>query len=120
MRFLADESCDFAIVRTLRRLGYDVAAVGEVQQRSIDPELMEWARREGRILLTEDKDFGWLAFVAQVDTPGVVLFRFPAFARQNLARDVTSLIAEFGPRLKGAFVVVTPGSVRISAMPSTE
>jgi len=27
--FLADESCDFAVVRTLRAAGYDVLAVSE-------------------------------------------------------------------------------------------
>jgi len=35
LRFLADESCDFAIVRALRAADYDVLAVSEVMQRSI-------------------------------------------------------------------------------------
>jgi hypothetical protein len=30
MRFLADESCDFAVVRALRSAGHDVLAVAEV------------------------------------------------------------------------------------------
>jgi len=58
MRFLADESCDFAVVRALRALGHDVLAVSEFRQRSVDDELMENAYNESRILLTEDKDFG--------------------------------------------------------------
>jgi uncharacterized protein with PIN domain len=53
MRFLADESCDFA-VRALRSAGHDVLAVSEFQQRSVDRQLMELAYAEGRILLTED------------------------------------------------------------------
>lgn len=61
MRFLADESCDFAVVKSLRALGHDVLAVSEFQQRSVDSELMELGYSDGRILLTEDKDFGWLA-----------------------------------------------------------
>lgn len=61
LHFLADESCDFAVVRALRAAGYDVLAVGEVITRSDDRELIEQAARERRILLTEDKDFGWLA-----------------------------------------------------------
>jgi predicted nuclease of predicted toxin-antitoxin system len=117
MRFLADESCDFAVVRALRSLGHEVAAVSESQQRSVDQELMEAAYREGRILLTEDKDFGWLAFVAHADNPGVVLIRFPAAARQTLPSAVMRLVAEFGAELRGAFVVVSPGSVRISRVP---
>ena len=50
MRFL--ESCDFAVVRALRSAGYDVLAVSEFQQRSVDQQLMELAYTEGRILLT--------------------------------------------------------------------
>ena len=29
LRFLADESCDFAVVRSLREAGFDVLAVSE-------------------------------------------------------------------------------------------
>ena len=43
MRFLADESCDFAVVRALRADGHDVLAVSELQQRSVDKEVMELA-----------------------------------------------------------------------------
>lgn len=59
MRFLADESCDFAAVRVLRSAGHDVFAVGEFLQRSVDRELMNLAYQDRRILVTEDKDFGW-------------------------------------------------------------
>ena len=120
MRFLADESCDFAVVRALRSLGHDVAAVSEFQQRSVDRELMELAYRENRILLTEDKDFGWLSFIAHLDNPGVVLIRFPATVRRTLPPAAVRLVAEFGPQQKGAFVVLSPGSVRISAAPPME
>ncbi|MDH7486446.1 MAG: DUF5615 family PIN-like protein [Anaerolineae bacterium] len=58
MRFLADESCDFAVVRALRAEGHDVFAVCEAMRRSDDGELIEQAYREQRILLTEEKT-GW-------------------------------------------------------------
>jgi predicted nuclease of predicted toxin-antitoxin system len=117
MRFLADESCDFAVVRALRSAGHDVLAVSEFQQRSVDRQLMELAYTEGRILLTEDKDFGWLAFVGQKDNPGVILVRFPATARLSLAASIARLVSELGPKLIGTFVVLRPGSVRISTTP---
>jgi len=46
LRFLADESCDFAVVRALRAKGYDVLAVSEYMQQSVDRELIEQAHRE--------------------------------------------------------------------------
>lgn len=114
MRFLADESCDFVVVRALRAAGHDVSAVSEFQQRSIDEQLMNLANSEGRILITEDKDFGWLAFAAHVNAPGVILIRFPGLSRATLGSSVLRIVTDHGAQLHGAFVVVRPGSVRIS------
>ena len=77
MRFLADECCDFAVVRCLRAAGHDVLAVNEFRQRSVDNELLDLAVADDRILLTEDKDFGWLVFAARVDSPGLRHGRMP-------------------------------------------
>jgi predicted nuclease of predicted toxin-antitoxin system len=118
MRFLADESCDFAVVRARRAAGHDVIAVGESERRSVDSELIERAHDDRRILLTEDKDFGWLAFVQHAQSAGVVLMRFPASARSGLAADFLRLVEERGVELKSRFVVLSPGSVRISQLPS--
>ena len=100
-----------------RSAGHDVVAVSDFQLRSVDQQLMEMAYTEGRILLTEDKDFGWLAFAGHMDNPGVVMIRFPATARVTLAASVTRLVSDLGPKLMGAFVVLRPGSVRISMTP---
>jgi len=117
LRFLADESCDFAVVRALRAEGYDVLAVSEVPHRSDDRELIEQAYAGRRILLTEDKDFGWLVYVSHVDSSGVILIRFPGHARQTLVRTVGQVVEEQGERLLKAFVLVQPGHIRISHRP---
>ena len=118
LRFLADESCDFAVVRALRAAGYDVLAVSEVTQRSVDSILIEQSAREQRILLTEDKDFGWLVFASHADSAGVILIRFPGNARETLVRTVTQVVQEHGKTLTGCFVVVQPGHIRISRKPN--
>jgi predicted nuclease of predicted toxin-antitoxin system len=105
LRFLADEGCDFGVVRALRAAGYD------------DRQLIEQAGLEGRILLTEDKDFGWLVFVSHADSSGVILIRFPGNARQSLAQSVSQVVQEQGEALLGAFVVIQPGYVRIGRKP---
>ena len=119
LRFLADESCDFAVVRALRADGYDVAALSEVMTRSVDAFVIEQASREGRLLLTEDKDFGWLVFVGAAESAGVILLRFPARARGGLGQAVSLVVREQGERLRGAFTVVEPGHVRIGRPPWT-
>ncbi len=49
--FLADESCDFGVVRALRQAGHDVIAVAERESRSVDEALIEEAVRDARILI---------------------------------------------------------------------
>jgi predicted nuclease of predicted toxin-antitoxin system len=117
MRFLADECCDFAVVRSLRAHGHDVLAVSEFQHSSIDREVIDLALTENRILLTEDKDFGRLVFAGRVGSPGVILIRFPASTRGLLANAVLELVREHASQLTGAFVVLQPGTARISFGP---
>lgn len=117
IRFLADESCDFTVVRALRADGYDVFAVSEISTRSVDRELIEQAQREQRILLTEDKDFGWLVFASAMASAGVILIRFPGNARGKLPDAVRKLVHERREQLPGAFVVMQPGHTRIRRSP---
>lgn len=117
LRFLADESCDFAVVRALRAEGYDVTALGEIMRRSVDDQVIEQASRERRILLTEDKDFGWLVFVKAAESAGAILLRYPGRARAGLARAVVDVVREQDARLRGSFVVIEPRQVRITRPP---
>jgi len=62
VRFLADESCDFLVVKALRSAGYDVAAVSETSSGAPDEWVLGSANADRRILITEDRDFGEWVF----------------------------------------------------------
>ncbi|NGZ96895.1 MAG: hypothetical protein CV089_12370 [Nitrospira sp. WS110] len=113
MRFLADESCDFSVVRALRAAEYDVLAVTELMSGSDDAVVMDVAFREHRILLTEDKDFGQLVYAYSQQSNGVILIRYPASARKALAAAVVTLVSRHAADLSRSFIVLTPGRVRI-------
>lgn len=117
MRFLADENRDLAVVRSLRSAGHDVLALAEETSRTVDAEVVALAAQEGRILLTEDKDFGWLAFVAGSGSQGVILVRLPGTARQGLGPSVLDLVATHGEALRGSVTVLQPGHARITPGP---
>jgi predicted nuclease of predicted toxin-antitoxin system len=116
LRFLADESCDFGVVRALRAALHDVQAIVERAKRAPDDEVMALAETEGRILLTEDKDFGWLAFVKGARA-GVILVRWPGGARAILPGVVVDLIEQHAQSLGAAFTVVEPGRIRMTRLP---
>ena len=117
LSFLADESCDFVVVQALRGAGYDVVALAEFTSQSIDSAVIEQAHRENRILLTEDKDFGWHVFVSYAVSAGVILIRFPSQARSTLAKVVLQVVREQAGKLPGSFIVIQPGQIRISQQP---
>ncbi len=114
MRFLADESCDFRVVRALRAAGHDVTAVIEATPGADDTVVIDIALREQRIFLTEDPDFGQLVYAAGRPTAGVILLRFPTAARTSLPAFVANVVAEHGEKLSGRFVVLQPGRIRFS------
>ena len=59
-----------------------------IRKSSVDRDLLQLALAESRILLTEDKDLGWLVFAASLTSPGVVLIRFPAPVRSLIPNAV--------------------------------
>ena len=76
MQILADENMTDGVVAMLRGSGHSVVWVREEQPRTPDPDVLEWATREGRLLITFDKDFGELSQRDHRPAPfGVILFR---------------------------------------------
>jgi predicted nuclease of predicted toxin-antitoxin system len=92
VRFPADESCDFAVVRALRAVGHDVSAVVEINPGAEDETVLALARSEARVLLSEDKEFGLLASAKRQQTAGVVLIRFPSGVRRALGQAVVDVV----------------------------
>jgi predicted nuclease of predicted toxin-antitoxin system len=117
MRFLADESCDFRVVRALRAAGHDVMAVVETAPGADDSTVIDLAVRERRIFVTEDRDFGQLVYAAAKPTPGVILIRFPSTARAALAAMIAEVAMSYGERLGERFIVLQPGRIRVRRSP---
>jgi len=118
MRFLADESCDFRVIKALQAAGHDVMAVVDVAPGSDDGAVIEMATREHRTFITEDRDFGQLVYASARTTAGVMLLRFPARARGELPAIVVDVVARYGEKLRERFVVVQPGRVRFWGHPA--
>ena len=114
MPFLADESCDFRVVRGLRAAGHDVTAVIEISPGADDETVIELAVRERRIFVTEVPDFGQLVYATGKPTAGVILVRFPTNARASLPAFVPNVVTEYGDRLNECFAVLQPGRIQFN------
>lgn len=116
VRFLADECCPSELVAALRGQGYDVLWIVEEAPGAIDDKVMEIAANEGRVLITEDKDFGELAFRTRQASSGVCLIRLPGRSMDVKISRLSALIAGHSTRLSKCFTVVERDRFRFRAL----
>jgi len=62
MKFLVDERTGTSVVACLRDKEHDAVAVVEVMPEANDEEILDRAVSEGRIVVTNNKDFGEMVF----------------------------------------------------------
>ena len=112
MRFLADEFCNGDLVAALRHDGHDLLFVPDLMAGATDEVVLARAFDEGRILLTEDKDFGELVYRLQLPARGIALMRFAPTDRARKIPRLRALIAYYGSRLEGLFVTLEADKIR--------
>lgn len=113
IKFIVDESVDFPVVKYLRNKGFDVASIVEDHPSLEDAEILKIAFEENRILVANDKDFGYLIFKLNLKSRGVVLFRLQDQSSATKIKAMGMVLKNYLDRLKDNFVVVTENRVRI-------
>ncbi len=114
---MVDESTGIAVVNFLRSAGYDVLSVAETMSQASDSDILARASNEGRILVTNDKDFGSLAFRSGQTHRGVLLLRLQDERPTNRVRVLKAVLEEYADRLPDHFTVATENRVRIRPVP---
>lgn len=113
MQFLIDESTGAAIAEFLRGLGHDALAVAEVMPQAKDEDILARAVAEGRIVVTNDKDFGELVFRSGLPHAGVLLLRLQDESSANRVAVVRAVLENLADQLPNHFVVATETHVRV-------
>ena len=118
MRFLLDQDVYAATARFLSELGHDAVRIAELGlAQASDVELLGFAEKEDRILVTRDRDFGGLVFVAGLGK-GVVYLRVLPSTQGAVHAELERVLATYSEeQLRNAFVVVEPGRHRFRILP---
>jgi len=83
-----------------------------------DSDILEKARNEGRVLLTNDLDFSELLAVSKAKLPSVIIFRLHNMHPKQVNKYLHQIINQHRtPIEEGAIISVTEGSVRIRLLP---
>ena len=113
LRFLVDVNVGVATAMALRNGGHDVLFVGDLDWRMPDPELLSLAKRERRIMLTMDTDFGEMIYGSKLRHAGVLLLRIHGASRLEKVQVVKEIIERYGDHLPEHFCVYRQGKLRI-------
>jgi predicted nuclease of predicted toxin-antitoxin system len=119
MKFLFDQSADFRLILHLRQLGHDVHVISRDYPPGLpDEDVLEIARKEKRILVVADRDFGELIFQQGLAHAGIIFFRLPGAKLQTKIDQLNTVLEDHADDLAlGEFLVVTPGQIRIAGRP---
>jgi len=89
MDFLLDVNTSGAVARWLLERGHNVAEVSQTDPRMSDDEILSWAARDRRIIVTTDNDFEEMIWRQGKSHCGVLrLENLPRSERIVLLRDV--------------------------------
>lgn len=107
MRFLANENFPSPTVWLMRREDHDIIEVVAEGPGTPDEEVLAWARRDDRTLLTFDRDYGDLIFRHRHPAPpGVIYFRIEPTPAEVPAQRVLDLLSSLGDSIRRLFIIV--------------
>lgn len=76
MQFLADMNISPKTVEALRQYGWDIIRVSQfLSVNASDQEILEYARQEDRIVITQDLDFSMLLALGGYNRPSLITLR---------------------------------------------
>jgi len=117
LKWIADENIPLASVNILREKGFDIASISDRQPGIPDQVVLDIAHREGRSLLTFDRDFGELIFQKRLPPPPAIVFlRITPSTPSEPAELILSLI-DSTEHIENRFLVLDNDSIRSRPLP---
>ena len=122
MKALLDMPVSPSLLDVLHQFGHEgVHAHMLGMNRARDSELLEFARREDRIVITADLDFPRLLVLSASDGPGIILFRGGNYSDQEMRSLLHRVLEEVLPEvLERSIYVVDKKRIRINQLPITK
>ena len=111
--------CRSARPRCLRALRHDVLHLSEqALHRLPDDKILDLARREDRVILTFDLDFGDLLAAGSHRLPSAIIFRLRDQTPPSVNPRLLTVISEREEDLRvGALIIVEDNSYRLRRLP---
>ena len=121
MRFLGNMGISPITIAFPRTQGHEAKRLLEENlERLPDPDILEKARSERSIVLTNDLDFGDLLAESGAGLPSVIIFRLADMRPENVNRFLVKIINTYAHDLdQGAIISVSEYNIRLHRLPIT-
>ena len=118
-QFLADMNISPLTVQELKERGWDVVRVSDVLHANAkDEDILSFARRNNRVLITQDLDFSALLAIGGYAGPSVISLRLEDPQPLSVARRLIDVVSELGGQLtEGIIVSVDESCARYRNLP---
>ena len=119
MRVLLDQGLPRSAAGLLRAAGLDAFHVGECGLATVsDAEILDYARRENRVVITLDADFHALLVLGHASAPSVIRIRIEGLRADATVGLVQSTLSRCGEEFaRGAMISVTEDRLRVRYLP---
>ena len=112
LKFLADVNIEKTIVEFIRNSGHDILWIPDYNPKISDKDLLQLAVSEQRILLTNDKDFGYFVFLQKKSAKGIILFRIKGQKTEHKLKNLKELLHSYQDKINESFIVITNKKIR--------
>jgi predicted nuclease of predicted toxin-antitoxin system len=118
MRFLIDMPLSPTLALWLRQQGHDAVHAGEMGlHQAPDVLILEYARGEGRIVLTADLDYPRLLALTKAQQPGLILFRGGDYNERECVERLGQVFERVPPQvLQNSIVVIERSRIRLRSL----
>jgi predicted nuclease of predicted toxin-antitoxin system len=113
-KFIADENIPRETLALLKKQRVDIISVTDFAFGLSDSDILDLANKNGRIVVTFDKDFGQLIFKEKRKTKGLMLLRFVPKSPQQIAKRIQQVLAS-DISMERCVVTVKKDKIRVTS-----
>ncbi|MBF2002828.1 MAG: DUF5615 family PIN-like protein [Synechococcales cyanobacterium M58_A2018_015] len=119
LRLLADVHISPLTVAALNSHGYNIVRTTDLlPATAADEEILELAKVEGRVVLTQDLDFSMLVALSNYGLPSLITLRLSSAKPDVVTQKLLEVLPSVEPELTaGAAVTINDDSVRVRQLP---
>ncbi len=119
MKFLIDNALSPSMADGLKKAGYDAIHVRDIEMsKASDTDILNFALKEDRIIVSADTDFGTLLTLHELSKPSFILFRRSDKRPTALLLQLTANLEQISEALsEGAVIVIEDKRIRIRQLP---